>query len=131
MQLPLHTYGFGNTLCFEVGFDSPISAGIRQGFAEVFFDGAIQSMVSGFATSYCYENGYMDKCDIIYIYEETSHLEDENYPLCNKGLDTTTNLINVENLAYYKRPNEIFTHYQVCSCLDRTKSIILEIVHGK
>ena len=115
VQLPLHTYGFGNTLCFEVGFDSPISAGIRQGFAEVFFDGAIQSMVSGFATSYCYENGYMDKCDIIYIYEETSHLEDENYPLCNKGLDTTTNLINVENLAYYKRPNEIFHfNYQVC-----------------
>lgn len=107
IEIPMHAYGFGNSICFEVAFDSDIKGGTRIDYKD---DKRLVRNVI-----YTNQDGYFAKCDLKFISNTGSYFENWDYPLTNKGQSEDTNLISVDNYAYYKRPSEIFTtNFQLC-----------------
>ena len=106
IEVPLHCYGFGNSICFEANFDSDIKGGTR-----------ITSRNKRVARNVIYTNpnGYFAKCDLIFTSDSGTYIETSDFPLTNKGQDSVTNLISIKDYAYYKRPSEIFaTNFELC-----------------
>ena len=123
--IPLTTYGFGNSVCFEFTFDQPMSAGNKtektQGGWWIF------STVKYFSRPVYYadENGFAEEVYRLGIANATSDdgfvdiydLNDNNYP----ELSDLSNTLPDSNYAFelgeykvYKQPNEIFAlNYQL------------------
>lgn len=130
IAIPLVIYGSGNSVCFEMSFDSPISAGnqLLDNYEHRIGVAGEWIPVTGWfsrAVLYSREDGTAEKFTIefIDIDEDISQL----FPMMKKqitsGSDyTESNLMPLnydtlgvlENFAYYKKPNEIFAlNYQL------------------
>lgn len=101
VSVPIHSYGLGNMICLEMGYESPLNAGDR-----LTGSGTSANPYMNRTTLYTASNGYADKLDVaIYQDSTTEHEFDENYPLVNP---TGTKLIDIAQFYYYKKSNEIF-----------------------
>ena len=108
IAIPMVVYGSGNSVCFEMSFDSPLNAGNRL----------LNSDGGWFSSSvlYCDRSGLADKftIDFVKLQEETSR----QFPLMKttdgtRYLDTYS-FGKIEEYGYYKKPNEIFAlNYQI------------------
>jgi len=103
VYLPMHSYGSGNSICFEMDFDNQINAGNRLtggGDGEKYF---------AKSTLYTTSNGFADKVDIAIWNDNYSGVEitySENFPIISNIVEPK--VINIEGFNYYKKPSEIF-----------------------
>ena len=99
--IPLHCYGSGNSICFEMDYDSSINAGNR-----LVGSGTSANPYFTHTTLYTEEKGFADKV-ALNIY---SSVESGNYPTSYPYVDITSDIKGVEirEYHYYKKPNEIF-----------------------
>ena len=99
--IPLIKYGAGNCLCFEVQYDSPISAGNALGYS----GGSYRSN----AILYTDDEGWADWVTI--RFHQNYNTIYGNYPV----LSSAPNVAIIDRLKYYKKPNEIFAlNYELC-----------------
>lgn len=112
--IPLVVYGSGNSVCFEMSFDSPINAGnqLLTDYESSIWDGGYFSR----AVLYTDNEGFADQFDINFV--KLQEPITEYFPEAKK--DNLNNYIptfsfgNMTNFKYYKKPNEIFAlNYQV------------------
>lgn len=115
IEIPLHAYGYGNSICFETAFDSDIKGGTR--ISNVDDKRVVRNVI------YTNQDGYFAKCDLKFTSDSGSYYENWDFPLTNKGQAESTNLISIKNFHCFKRPSEIFTlNFQVaflplnCEC---------------
>lgn len=111
LAIPLVVYGSGNSICFEMSFDSPISAGTKLMQDSVLWTGGWFSS----AILYTNKSGEATKftIDFVMLQEELTR----QFPklIKNNGDALPTySFGKIEELAYYKKPNEIFAlNYQL------------------
>jgi len=107
IYLPMAKYPAGNTLCFEVAYDSPISAGYHTNYA---YEGSNAAFT--IPLKYGDINGWADKINVIFAdFNEDNTFE--NGTTRNTGFPyiTANQMISkgsISGLKYYKKPNEIF-----------------------
>lgn len=101
VYLPLHIYGSGNSICFEMDYDSSLDAMFR-----LTGTGGLDDAYYSKTSLYTEQNGFADKCEIKLWYDNGTNTT-ENFPyIANPNNDD--NLIKIEDLKYFKKPNEIF-----------------------
>jgi len=99
--LPLHIYGSGNSICFEMDYDDSLNAGDR-----VTGDGGVDTPYYAKSTLYTNnKNGFADKVEIK-LWEVTTSWNATNFPTISTVNDR--NLLTIDNFYYLKKPNEIF-----------------------
>lgn len=125
LYLPLTKYGFGNSICFEMQMEDSISAGNLLTVASGWFG---SNKYFSQATPYTDDEGWADILTINFNYVTPTgqSMGIGNYPLLT---DETTiqieqqsvtltlleKLGSINNLRYYKKPNEIFAlNYEWC-----------------
>ena len=122
ISIPLVIYGSGNSICFEMSFDSPISAGTQllPNFVSVVGTGWFSR-----AVLYSREGGTAEKFTIEFIKleEEITRLFPKFKKQITSGSDyTESNLTplnysffgKIQEFGYYKKSNEIFAlNYQL------------------
>ena len=101
VMIPLHCYGSGNSICFEMDYDSSINAGNR-----LTGSGAPGSPYFTHTTLYTEEKGFADKVELN-IY---SSVQSGNYPNSFPYVSTTNDIkgVEIKEFRYFKKPNEIF-----------------------
>lgn len=101
MYLPLHIYGSGNSLCFEMDYDDTLDAGNR-----VTGDGGDDTPYYARSSIYTTDkNGFSDKVEIK-LWQVSSSWNATEFPIITTITDR--NLITIDNFYYMKKPNEIF-----------------------
>lgn len=99
--IPLHSYGNGNQICFEIGFDSPINAGNHI----VNNDGSYINKTALYTES-------MGFADIVNIeMYDSSYVKqfDRDFPfISNSDLSEMFKCLNINQFYYYKKQSEIF-----------------------
>lgn len=100
IYLPLHIYGAGNSLCFEMDFDSPINAMNR-----LTGSGTPSDPYYSKTSLYTEKNGFADKCEIKLWHDITYRAE--NYPII-EAPNIDDDLIVFNDYKCFKKPNEIF-----------------------
>ena len=99
--IPLIKYGAGNCLCFEVQYDSPISAGNSL----VYSSGSYRS----YAILYTDDEGWGDLVSV--RFHQESGVVYNHFPT----ITSATDIAIIDRLKYYKKPNEIFgLNYELC-----------------
>lgn len=105
MYIPLHTYGSGNSICFEMDYEEQINAGNR-----LTGEGTGDNPYYTKSTLYTESNGFADKVNIEIwndtYYGDSDLTYNENFPLIASNNDEK--VININEFYYYKKPNEIF-----------------------
>lgn len=101
LYLPMHPYGSGNSICFEMDYEDSLNAGNR-----LVGSGSGDTPYYTKTTLYCDSKGFADATDIYIYSNNSSWTYNENFPVIDHIEDTKA--INIENYYYYKRPNEIF-----------------------
>jgi hypothetical protein len=99
-QMPIITYGAGNSLCFEGGFDSPISAGNRLKIDVTGWVSSLSSEVVAYADGY----GFADFADIT-LCSSDSIGDYSSLPLISEPSDEE---VSLRGLKIEKRPNDVF-----------------------
>lgn len=93
--IPIHTYGSGNSICFEMGFESPINAGNR-----------VVNNVNR-TTLYTNDSGFADNVSLTaWTYKDEPRELDDNFPRY-ENISSKIALFSISNFYYYKKPNEI------------------------
>ena len=109
IYLPTIRYGAGNCVCFEMNYDSPISAGIStdpNNRTEWF---GTQGFYS-YYVPYADENGFLDECSIGILFN-TSISFDHYFPQVTYSNNVAC---SITNLKLKKQPNEIFAlNYEI------------------
>lgn len=101
--LPIHCYGLGNSICFEMGYEHPLSAGNVLLGTSTTGDPLHNDVVL-----YAGDNGFADKMDIT-IYKNSRNYESYDFPKIPSGFNLAAQkMIEIPEMHYYKRPNEIF-----------------------
>ncbi|MBO7695505.1 MAG: hypothetical protein J6T10_23000 [Methanobrevibacter sp.] len=103
VYLPMHSYGSGNSICFEMDFDNQINAGNRL------TGGGDEEKYFAKSTLYTISSGFADKVDIAIWNDNYSGVEitySENFPIISNIVEPK--VINIEGFNYYKKPSEIF-----------------------
>lgn len=101
LYLPMHAYGSGNSICFEMDYEDSLNAGNR-----LTGSGSADDPYYTKTTLYAQSNGFADGTDI-YIYNDGSTADySYDFPVINSNNDTKC--VSIETYMYYKRPNEIF-----------------------
>lgn len=97
--VPMHIYGSGNSLCFEMDFNNSINAGDRlTGSSSLFTK----------TTLYTSENGFADRIKVIGRNATTTAYFGENYPAVPySAVSGDAEMFDID-YKYYKKPNEIF-----------------------
>lgn len=113
VAIPLMVYGSGNSICFEMSFDSPISAGnqlLDNYTSDLWSNGWFSK-----AVLYANEEGRADDFTIDFV-----RMQDEltrYYPEMKTSPTTyipTYSFGKLSHFKYYKKPNEIFAlNYQL------------------
>lgn len=104
LYLPLTKYVYGNMLCFEMKYDSPISAGtqlqVKQGWWST----------SYYAKPILYTatNGFANTLNLYFAHNSDSVVFTQDFPILPSSILTDSITGQILNLAYYKKPNEIF-----------------------
>lgn len=124
--MPLIKYGFGNSICFEMQMDDPISAGNQMIISSGWFG---SNKYFSQATPYTDDEGWLDNLTVnFYAVTETGKTYGiGNYPKIQESItipfpfgdDITISLLSkvgsINNLQYLKKPNEIFAlNYEWC-----------------
>jgi hypothetical protein len=113
LYMPLMNYAAGNSLCFEGGFESPISAG--NGL-EAVADWFTYDLTS-FANYYADSRGFCDLADIK-ICADGAVDSFEDLPVID---EPSPSLAQFQNLQIKKRPNDVFAfNYEIISLPYRT-----------
>ena len=107
IQAPLHSYSTGTTLNFEVQYQDSLNA--RDRIVSAF-------KVLSKSTIYCKDDGFADYISLKYCFDLTEEIDlNKDFPLIRDSKATTREAINVRDLHYLKRDNEIFAlNYQIC-----------------
>lgn len=112
IAIPMVVYGSGNSVCFEMSFEHPMSAGnqLLENYDSIWENGGWFSK----AVLYTDETGYAEKftIDFVKMNEELTR----EFPAMKNGSNylSFTSLGKINKLAYYKKPNEIFAlNYQL------------------
>lgn len=104
MYIPLAKYGAGNSICFEMSFNHPISAGNKTDTDYTVTGNEYATR----AVKYTDDEGFFDHADIKI---GTGYMT-QSYPEVNGNFPY---LISIYDLAVFKQPNEIFAlNYQIC-----------------
>jgi len=115
IAIPLLVYGSGNSVCFEMSYDSPISAGnqlLDNYTSEIWTNGWFSK-----AVLYTDLQGKADKFTINFVKMQQDLTR--CYPqmvdnITNQNALSTYSFGKLEQFAYYKKPNEIFAlNYQL------------------
>lgn len=103
VYVPTVKYASGNAICFEGSLDDPISAGLQTKFEDV--EGT--ALDNGGYTRYALysDNGWADKLLVKFSTRGGSDFSDEFPYLQSSEIE---DIGRIENLIYYKKPNEIF-----------------------
>ena len=101
IYLPIHTYGCGNSICFEMDFDSVINS-----MNHLVGDGNGDNPHYTKTALYTEKNGFADKMEIKIVNESLSVNYSEDFPYID-NVDGDS-VIQLDDLHYYKKPNEIF-----------------------
>lgn len=108
IYIPLHVYGFGNSICFEMGFDSAINAADRILNTT---NASGTSILKNETTLYTGSDGFANILDFtIRSYRDSDGIYlTQNFPDITNAINNYTfyELINIEHLYYFKKPNEI------------------------
>jgi hypothetical protein len=119
IYIPMIKYGFGNAICFEMSFESPISAGKQTTFNSVWYG------TKYYTIEYLYadEEGWFDKLDIKFV-NLTSEITQE-FPLITssyqqKGI--------IRDFNYLKKPNEIFALNFELVCLPLPNRVNVDFI---
>ena len=113
--VPLSCYPSGNTYCFEMAYNSPISAGKRTVKRSGWFG---DNQLWTEYLKYTDDEGFLDEVDIRFF--DAEHIYDvpnasikyTNLPRATVGGNGT---ICLNNYKLYKQPNEIFAfNYELC-----------------
>lgn len=100
IYLPLHIYGAGNSICFEMDYDSQLNAMNR-----LTGSGTPNDPYYTKTTLYTEKSGFADKCELV-LWHDAGY-SSENYPYITKP-NTDEEMIKIDNFKYFKKPNEIF-----------------------
>lgn len=98
IYLPMIKYGSGNAICFEMSYDSPISAGNQLKSKTGWWSG---TKYFSQAILYSDNEGYADTFSIDFYSKVTI---DTNFPKCG----VSGGAGRIANFGFYKKPNEIF-----------------------
>ena len=113
IYIPLIKYGFGNAICFEMSFVSPISAGKQT----------TQTGNKYYTTEYLYtdDDGWCDLVNIDFVQLDENSFS-QNFPYIDSSKRSKGEIINLE---YFKKPNEIFAlNYElICLTLPNRENI--------
>lgn len=108
--LPLSVYGAGNMVCFEMFYESPISAG---NYTRVESSGLWSTQYFTKALKYTDDEGFLDSCDIRLVLNDEMNFSDY-FPLITTSTSSDY-LFNIETYELKKQPNEVFAlNYEVC-----------------
>lgn len=114
IAVPMVVYGSGNSICFEMSFESPISAGtqlLNNYTSSIWSDGWFSRHVL-----YTNEDGEAPKftIDFVKMQEELTRYFPAMKKSDNNDFLETYSFGKLEEFAYYKKPNEIFAlNYQL------------------
>jgi hypothetical protein len=127
LYIPLVKYGFGNSVCFEMQMDDPINAGNLLSVSSGWFG---SNKYFSQATPYTDDEGWLDQLTINFyaLTDSAKTYGIGNYPIVTPEItisipifeqDFTLTLLNklgsIDDLKYYKKPNEIFAlNYEWC-----------------
>ncbi len=111
--LPMVQYGSGNALCFEMAYESPISA--NSNFS---YNSDSNQRFSKYIL-YTANSGFADAFTINFYNQVKSYTTDKLPQVSNEmvSLKYATNMGGFTNLHYYKKPNEIFALNYELICL--------------
>lgn len=110
IYIPLVRYGAGNTINFEMSFNSPISAGNKTNVVSGAWFGSSDYYTS--SVNYTDEEGFLDTINIKCLRESPNTI-DRDFPIVT--YTNTTSFFSITNFKIYKQPNEIFAlNYQLC-----------------
>lgn len=118
VAIPMVIYGSGNSICFEMSFDSPIAAGTQllNNYTSVYASGGWFSKY----VLYAAKDGTATKftIDFIMLQEELTRQFPKLAHDNGQGIATTPlatySFGKIREFAYYKKPNEIFAlNYQL------------------
>ena len=119
IDIPTLKYGFGNCICFELQYNHPVNAGNRLRYQS--------SKYFSLATPYTDDYGWAEtftltfyaitddgkKLGFTYTYPYMKLVTDIGDPI--PGLTLLSEVGKIQNLKYYKKPNEIFgLNYELC-----------------
>lgn len=110
IYIPCVIYGFGNSICFETSFSSPISAGKQTSISPNWYAGKIYTI------EYLYtdDNGWADKVNLLFM--NLKSWFSQEFPCINEEVEIKDHIdyISIKELEYLKKPNEIFAlNYQL------------------
>lgn len=110
--LPLSKYGAGNSICFEMSYESPISAGNKTTYeTSTTWFGTNKYYTS--AVKYTDDDGFLILSIVALLMSDESTNFDENFPNITGQLTNSTILMRL-HYSPYKQPNEIFAlNYQL------------------
>ncbi len=109
--LPLLQYGSGNALCYEVAFNSPISA--NSNFKH---DDTLNAWYSKYIL-YTSDDGFADTINIDF-YHQLNEISTDNLPQVDDNLIANSAKYGAfQSLNYYKKPNETFAMNYELICL--------------
>lgn len=116
LYLPLNKYGSGNAICFEMGYDDPVSAGNQTKYNATIYTKPLL---------YTDDDGWADTITIDFT-TFTDNVFPQTFPLLVSGHPIVNTKLS--NLVYYKKPNEIFAlNYQLI-CLPTPKRANIDFI---
>lgn len=112
IYVPMIKYGSGNSVCYEISFDDPISAGKQTSY---YNDGWFISHTHYYTNIARYANVYgeFELANLYFTQSTEIGMYLDQFPV----VDAVSPYRNIEirNLRYYKQPNEVFAlNYQMC-----------------
>lgn len=116
MNIPIHSYGFGNMICFEMGYNDPLNAGDRLDKDESGYFG--QPKYLSKPTLYAGRNGYGDMFSFYVecfdpVYDYSPKVVYKYFPIIYDR-NQSQELIRISKYEYLKKPNEILhLNYEV------------------
>ena len=106
IYIPFHAYGLGNSICFEMGFESPINAadsltGDKDNNITLMNKTCLYTPRDGFADTVSFK--------LYGISSKQSKYATEDFPNMTSALSTMSyySLFEIIKLKYFKKPNEI------------------------
>lgn len=126
IYLPINGYGSGSSICFEMSFNSPVSAGTYLGT-----EGQYISSTVAKSCFYSTDYGFFDNITIngFISYKDRIITPNENFPNCvNTDYENQFNIFTIQDLKYTKRPNEVFALNYQLTCLSKN---VNEVFFGR
>lgn len=107
LYIPMIKYSSGNSICFELSYNEPMSAGQKTFTENTSFGGSNQYFTR--VIKYTDNYGFFDTANI--ALGNSNEMKTDEYPY----IDLITSKMGISNYEFYKQPNEIFAiNMQIC-----------------